>query len=137
MKKAPDSYFDSPRPHLTDAIELEEGTLQERIDSLISKGYYSPQSRPWSLGISNRGLGRGDYAVLDKFGNVVGEFGDKRETAEAIIEAVNAFFPENKQRPIAKACACGKPIVFVTGNQFTCTRCNKVWRQRVVVEEVT
>lgn len=135
MKKAPDSYHDSPRPDLPEALSLEGGTLEERIASLVEKGYFYPQPRPWSLGRSDRGLGRGDYAILDKFGKVVVEFGSNHETASAIIEAINAFIPENRRR-VAQACTCGKPIVFVTDNQFTCTRCNKVWRQRIIVEEV-
>jgi len=135
VKKAPDSYYDSPRPDLPEALNLEEGTLKERIASLQEKGYFSPPPRPWCLGKSDRGLGRSDYAILDKFGKVVAEFGNNHETASVIIEAINAILPENKLRQVP-ACTCGKPIVFVTDNQFTCTHCNKVWRQRVIVEEI-
>ena len=44
----------------------------------------------WHLGFRDRGLGRGDFAVLDQKGDVVIEVSD-REIAELIISAVNSY----------------------------------------------
>jgi hypothetical protein len=88
-KTAPTSYLDQRRPPLLEALQLEGGTLMERTESLKRKGYYTPPPRPWQLGVNDRGLGRGDYAVLDKFGDLVVAV-ENRETAEFIIDAVNS-----------------------------------------------
>lgn len=91
----PDSYLDARRPPLQEAIQAEaegrEGmTLTEAVASLTSKGYFTPRPRPWQLGRSDRGHGHGNYAVLDRFGDVVVE-APNREDAELIIAAVNAY----------------------------------------------
>jgi hypothetical protein len=88
-KKAPKSYLDHRRPPLMEALKLEGGTLMEATESLKRKGYYTPPPRPWQLGFNDRGLGRGDYAVLDKFGDLVVTV-ENRETAVFIIEAANS-----------------------------------------------
>ncbi len=90
MNKPPESYLDARRPPLLEALKLEGGTITEATESLTKKGYYEPPPRPWSLGVSHRGLGRNDYAVLDKFADLVVETKD-RVIAELIIDAVNAF----------------------------------------------
>jgi hypothetical protein len=90
MNEAPESYLDHKRPPLHEAIKLESGTLDEILETLEKKGYFTAPPRPWSLGFKERGLGRGDFAVLDKFGDLVAETQD-RETSEFIIEAVNNY----------------------------------------------
>lgn len=87
---APASYLDSRRPSLPEAMWLEGGTVETAHASLVKKGYFTPPPRPWSLGFHDRGMGRGGYAVLDKFGDPVVQASDKT-TAEHIIEAVNAW----------------------------------------------
>ncbi len=89
MSMAPDSYLDCRRPPLMEAMELEGGTINEGIDSLTKKGYFTPRPRPWKLGYKNRGHGRGDWAVLDKFDDLVVE-AQTREDAELIIASVNS-----------------------------------------------
>ena len=88
MEKAPESYLDHKRPPLLEALRLEGGTMEEAIASLTKRGYFTAPPRPWTLGFKDRGLGRGDFAVLDKFGDLVVET-QNRETAEFIIEAAN------------------------------------------------
>jgi hypothetical protein len=88
MSNVPESYLDCKRPPLLEAIELEGGTPNEACASLEWKGYFTPPPRPWSLGFKDRGMGRGDYAVLDRFGYVVVE-APNQVTAELIINAVN------------------------------------------------
>lgn len=63
-------------------------SMDEALKSLKQKGYFSPRPRPWQLGFRDRGLGRGDFAVLDRFGDLVAEV--SKEDAELIISAVNA-----------------------------------------------
>jgi hypothetical protein len=87
-KKAPKSYLDHRRPPLHEALALEGGLLTEARQSLVKKGYFTPPPRPWSLGFNDRGNGRGDFAVLDKFGDLVVET-QNLETAELIIALVN------------------------------------------------
>ncbi len=87
---APDSYLDHKRPPLREALVLEGGTWSEAIASLERKGYFTAPPRPWTLGFKDRGHGRNDYAVLDKFGDLVAE-AENRETAGFIIKAVNSY----------------------------------------------
>jgi predicted ATP-grasp superfamily ATP-dependent carboligase len=93
MRKAPKSYKNRRRPPLDEAI-LAEGkmTLKEALASLERKGYFTARPRPWNLGFRHRGHGHGDYAVLDRFGDLVAEK-LRREDAELIIAAVNAYKP--------------------------------------------
>jgi len=93
MSETPKSYVDQKRPALNEAL-LAEGdvTIKEALASLERKGYFTPRPRPWSLGFRDRGLGHGDYAVLDRFGDIVAEK-VLREDAELIIAAVNAYKP--------------------------------------------
>ena len=89
MKKAPKSYLNHRRPPIQEAIRLEgDVTIGEASESLEKKGYYTPRPRPWKLGFRDRGLGRGDFAVLDRFGDLVAEV-ESRTDAELIISAVN------------------------------------------------
>jgi len=67
-------------------------TIEEAIASLERKGYFTPRPRPWKLGFRDRGLGRGDFAVLDRFGGLVAET-LQRADAELIIVAANAHRP--------------------------------------------
>ena len=67
-------------------------TIEEATSSLERKGYFTAQPRPWKLGFHDRGLGRGDFAVLDRFGDLVAET-PERANAELIIAAVNAHKP--------------------------------------------
>lgn len=91
MKRAPESYLDCKRPSLVEAIRLEgDMTIGEAAKSLEKKGYYTARPRPWSLGFRDRGHARGDFAVLDKFGDVVVEVPNQSD-AELIISAVNAY----------------------------------------------
>ena len=91
MEKAPESYLDCRRPPLQEALRLEGNmTVLEAVDSLERKGYFTPRPRPWKLGYRDRGLGRGDFAVLDCFGDVVVEVPTQPD-AELIISAVNAY----------------------------------------------
>jgi hypothetical protein len=61
----------------------------DAVESLEKKGYFTPRPRPWKLGFRDRGLGREDFAVLDRFGDLVVEVENKVD-AELIILAVNA-----------------------------------------------
>jgi len=88
MSKAPESYLDAKRPPLQEAMVLEGGTINEVIASLERKGYFEPPPGPWQLGIQDRGMGRSNFAVLDRFNDLVVEAKD-RPTAELIISAVN------------------------------------------------
>ena len=91
-KKAevPGSYTDSRRPSLLEALQLKGGTMEEAYASLEQKGYFTPPPRPWRLGFQDRGMGRRDYAVLDKFGDPVVQ-APNRIVAEFIIKAVNNY----------------------------------------------
>jgi hypothetical protein len=87
---APKSYLNRRRPPVLEAIALEQGTIREATEVLERKGYFTPPPRPWTLGGADMGLGRMNYAVLDRFGDLVVKTGD-RSTAELIITAVNAM----------------------------------------------
>jgi len=90
VSKAPKSYLNRRRPPIAKAIDLEGNMpMSEALESLKKKGYFTPRPRPWKLGYRDRGLGRGDFAVLDRFGDLVAEVANK-EDAELIISAVNA-----------------------------------------------
>jgi hypothetical protein len=90
FKKPPKSYLDKRRPPILEAIELEGAvTMIEAIASLERKGYYTPRPRPWQLGAHDRGLGRRDFAILDRFGDLVAEVSSQAD-AEFIISAVNS-----------------------------------------------
>lgn len=91
MKKAPESYLNRKRPPILKAIALEGRhlTFDEAVKSLERKGYFSPNPRPWKLGERDRGHGHRDFAVLDRFGDLVAEF-ENRSNAEFVISAVNA-----------------------------------------------
>jgi len=85
------SYRNRKRPPLLDAIRAEgKMTMEEALASLERKGYFTARPRPWKLGLRDRGLGRGDFAVLDRFGDLVAEI-LQREDAQLIIAAVNAY----------------------------------------------
>ena len=56
---------------------------------MMSKGYFTPPPRPWQLGALDRGMGRRDFVVLDRFGDLVVKV-ESCETDELIILAVNA-----------------------------------------------
>ncbi len=87
--RAPKSYLNRRRPPIVEAIKLEgDMTMDEAIASLERKGYFTPNPGPWKLGYRDRGLGRGDFAVLDRFGDLVVEV-DSKTDAELIISAVN------------------------------------------------
>ena len=89
-RRAPESYLNHRRPPLLEAIVAEgDMSIGEAVESLKKKGYYTPHPRPWQLGYKDRGLGRGDYAVLDRFGDLVAEFESKAD-AELVISVVNA-----------------------------------------------
>jgi len=75
MGKAPKSYINRRRPLIIEAIKLEgDMMMSEAIKSLERKGYFTPRPRPWKLGFRDRGLGRQDFAVLDRFGDLVAEY---------------------------------------------------------------
>lgn len=93
--KAPDSYLNAKRPPLLDAFGLEKGSFDQKLASLTSKGYYTARPRPWGLARSNRGHGRGDFAILDAFDDIVVE-GVDQASAELIIAMVNTHSPKNK-----------------------------------------
>ncbi len=89
MSKAPKSYLDCKRPPVREAMLLEgDISMSEAADSLERKGYFTPRPRPWHLGFRDRGLGHGDFAVLDRFGDLVCEVSNRAD-AELIISAVN------------------------------------------------
>jgi hypothetical protein len=88
MPVAPESYLETKRPPLNEALKLEGGTVIEATKSLEAKGYFTPAPRPWSLGFNDRGHGHRDWGVIDKFGDLVVRCPNK-ETAELIIVAVN------------------------------------------------
>lgn len=97
MKKAPKSYLDCKRPPMMEAILLEgDMPIVEAVGSLEKKGYFTPLPRPWKLGFRDRGLGRGDFAVLDRFGDLVVET-SSQSNAKLIISAVNANSQETIQ----------------------------------------
>jgi hypothetical protein len=88
--QAPGSYLDCRRPPLLNAIAAERDVpVLEAIASQRKKGYFTPRPRPWKLGFRDRGHGHGDFAVLDRFGDLVAKT-PYHEDAELIIEAVNA-----------------------------------------------
>lgn len=90
MGKAPDSYLDCRRPPILEALSLEGcATTEEAMESLEKKGYFTPRPRPWKLGFRDHGLGRIDWSVLDRFGDLVSEIPNKAD-AELIIASVNA-----------------------------------------------
>ena len=91
MAKEVRSYKNRKRPPIKDAM-LAEGkvTIEEALTSLERKGYFTARPRPWTLGFRDRGLGYGDFAVLDRFGDLVAET-PQRADAELIIAAVNAY----------------------------------------------
>ncbi|MDO8463086.1 MAG: hypothetical protein Q7S96_02335 [bacterium] len=90
MQDAPESYVDRRRPPLLEAMQAEGNvTPAEAHDLLERKGYFTAHPRPWELGFRDRGLGRGDFAVLDRFGDLVAST-SSRADAELIIAAVNA-----------------------------------------------
>ncbi len=91
-KTAPESYLNERRPPLEEALAAEGLPFIEAMESLKRKGYFTPKPRPWQLGYQDRGHGRGDYAVLDRYGDVVTEK-LSREDAEFIIAAANAHNP--------------------------------------------
>lgn len=94
--KAPKSYVNARRPELNDAAKLEfkadKGLvgMDAVIARLEEKGYFAPLPRPWKLGFKDRGMGRGDFAVLDRFGDLVAEV-RHREDAALVIAAVNSY----------------------------------------------
>ena len=91
MPKAPSSYKNRQRPSLLDAVKAEgKVTAEKALASLERKGYFTAQPRPWALGFHDRGLGHGDFAVLDSFGDLV-DATPQRADAELIIAAVNAY----------------------------------------------
>ena len=91
MPNVPESYVDQQRPSLMDAIRAEgDVTIAEATASLERKGYFTARLRPWKLGFRFRGLGRGDFAALDRFGDLVTET-SQRADAELIIVAVNEY----------------------------------------------
>ena len=93
MPNVPESYLDQRRPPLPEALQAEgDMTLEEAMASLERKGYFTPRPRPWKLGFRDRGLGHGDFAVLDRFGDLVAET-PNREDAEFIVAAANAHKP--------------------------------------------
>ncbi len=97
MKRAPKSYLNRRRPNLLNAVNLGgKATVEEALESLEKKGYFTSPPRPWKLGYRDRGLGREDYGILDRFGDVVIE-GVSKETAELIIKAVNQHEKNNKK----------------------------------------
>ena len=93
MNKAPESYLNCKRPEIQEAMHLESPdgnmTIGEAIESLKKKGYFAPRPRPWKLGFRDRGMGRGDFAVIDCFGDLVAEV-ESQADAELIISAVNS-----------------------------------------------
>jgi len=89
METAPESYRDTKRPPLREAMRLETGNIDEVLASLTRKGYFEPPPRPWTLGAQDRGMGRENFAVLDRFEDLVVET-PNRETAELIINAVKS-----------------------------------------------
>ena len=96
MDKPPESYLDCKRPPILEAIRLEgDMTMGEAMASLEKKGYYTARPRPWGLGFRDRGMGRGDFAVLDCFGDLVAEVQSQAD-AELIISAVNLVNGDNK-----------------------------------------
>ena len=91
MPKAPRSYRNRQRPPLTDAMRAEgDVTIGEAIASLTRKGYFTARPRPWNLGVRDRGHDHVDFAVLDRFGDLVAAT-PQRADAELIIAAVNAY----------------------------------------------
>jgi len=86
----PESYVNHHRPLILEAISREgDMTMDEAIQSLVKKGYFTPRPRPWKIGFRNRGLGHGDYAIFDRFGDVVAE-NISREDAELVISVINS-----------------------------------------------
>jgi hypothetical protein len=88
---APESYLNAKRPAVMEAVRAEgDMSFDEALASLERKGYFTPPPRPWSVGYRDRGHGHGNFAVLDKFGDVVVE-APSQETAEFIVKSSNAF----------------------------------------------
>ena len=89
MRIAPKSYLNRRRLPILEAIDLEGNmSISDALESLQRKGYYSPRPRPWKLGFSDRGLGRGDFAILDHFGDLVAKV-ENYADAELIVFVVN------------------------------------------------
>jgi len=91
MQKAPKSWVNRRRIPLHDAMKLEGvETFDEGVKILVEKGYFTPQPGPWKIGGRDRGHDHVDYAVMDKFGDIVAEM-PNRVTAELVISAVNSY----------------------------------------------
>ena len=89
-KKPPASYLNRRRPDILEAIKAEgDILLVEALEILKRKGYFTPPPRPWKVAFRDRGHGHGDFAVIDRFGDVVAEVA-RCEIAELIVNAVNA-----------------------------------------------
>jgi hypothetical protein len=73
-----------------DALALESGTDDEKIASLTRKGFFEPLPGPWKIGVEERGMGARNYAVLDRFWDLVVETSDY-STANLIVTAVNVM----------------------------------------------
>lgn len=91
------SYRNRRRPTLDQAI-LAEGnvTLVDASIALTRKQYFTPHPRPWQLGTHNQGHGRGNIAVLDRFGDLVATT-PHFEDATLIIAAVNSYRRNKKK----------------------------------------
>ncbi len=94
MPKAPKSYVDKRRPPLFKALRAEGcASMEEALASLVRKGYFTAKPRPWKIGFRDRGLGHGDYGILDRFGGLIADLGSSQADAELIVAAVNAYKP--------------------------------------------
>ena len=88
----PRSYRNIKRPNLFEAVAMEKtGSSEEALDSLGRKGDSFVPSRPWRVGLADRG-GRCDYVVLDRF-NVVIIGSLSEDTAKFVAAAANAYKP--------------------------------------------
>ncbi len=89
---APESHFDALQPIPAGALAIGDSLPVDQAVESVRGDSLAPKPRPWQLGYHDRGLGRGDYAVLDRFGEVVIEKLSRKD-AELIIAAVNAYKP--------------------------------------------
>ncbi len=80
------------------SVPPRDQTMAAAIESLKKKGYFTPRPRPWKLGLRDRGLGRGNFAILDKFDDLVAEV-ESRVDAELIISAANLYPLEEDAPP--------------------------------------
>lgn len=97
-QKAPESYLHSRRIPINEAMALEgDLPMVEALKKLEEKGYFTPNPQPWQVAFRDRGMGHGDYLVVDTFGDIVVDH-VTRENAIFIVEGASAMVERDAWR---------------------------------------